>query len=144
MSTILVTGGTGTLGRALVPRLAADRPEVRVLSRRPRPPSAQPHTWFTGDLRRNQGIEEAVAGADVIVHCATAARGDDTAATNLIGAARRAGAPHLVYISIVGVDRVPPRYYRTKLRAERPVSASAPPRTVLPTTQVPPPILRGL
>jgi uncharacterized protein YbjT (DUF2867 family) len=135
MSTILVTGGTGTLGRALVPRLAADGPEVRVLSRRPRPPSAQPHTWFTGDLRQNEGIGEAVAGADVIVHCATAARGDDRAARNLIGAARRAGAPHLVYISIVGVDRVPLGYYRTKLRAERLISESGLPWTVLRTTQ---------
>ena len=135
MSTILVTGGTGTLGRALVPRLAADGPEVRVLSRRPRPPSAQPHTWFTGDLRRNEGIEEAVAGADVIVHCATAARGDERAARNLIVAARRVGAPHLVYISIVGVDRVPLGYYRTKLRTERRISQSGLSWTVLRTTQ---------
>src|SRR5262249_60611790 len=119
MRPILVTGGPGPLGRALVPRLAADRPEVRVLSRRPRPPSAQPHTWFTGDLRRDGGIEEAVAGADVIVHCATAARGEDRAARNLIGAARRAGAPHLGYIAIVGVGRVPLCYNRAKRRSRR-------------------------
>jgi len=135
MSTILVTGGTGTLGRALVPRLAAPGRQIRVLSRRPRPSSAEPDAWATGDLRRNQGIEEAVAGASVIVHCATAARGDDAAARNLIGAARRAGAPHLVYISIVGVDRVPFSYYRTKLRTERLVSESGLPWTVLRTTQ---------
>jgi uncharacterized protein YbjT (DUF2867 family) len=35
---ILVTGGTGTLGRRLVPGLAAL--DVRVLSRRPPPPGA--------------------------------------------------------------------------------------------------------
>src|SRR5262249_50230604 len=143
MRPILVTGGPGPLGRALVPRLAADRPEVRVLSRRPRPPSAQPHTWFTGDLRRNQGIEEAVAGADVIVHCATAARGDDRAARNLIGAARRAGAPHLVYISIVGVDRVPLCYYRTQLRTERLGSDAGLPPAVVRTTECHDRILRG-
>ena len=33
MTTILVTGGTGTLGRLLVPRLRAAGPPVRVLSR---------------------------------------------------------------------------------------------------------------
>src|SRR5215469_16964301 len=39
MTAILVTGSTGTLGRALIPRLATAGHEVRGLSRRPRPPS---------------------------------------------------------------------------------------------------------
>lgn len=37
MTTILVTGGTGTLGRRLTERLRADGHEVRVLSRHSRP-----------------------------------------------------------------------------------------------------------
>ncbi|MGW5382471.1 NAD-dependent epimerase/dehydratase family protein [Nocardia sp. NPDC003963] len=37
-TTVSVTGGTGRLGRALVPRLAAAGPEVRVLTRSNRNP----------------------------------------------------------------------------------------------------------
>jgi uncharacterized protein YbjT (DUF2867 family) len=39
---ILVTGGSGTLGRSVVARLLAADHEVRVLSRRPRPPAHRP------------------------------------------------------------------------------------------------------
>jgi uncharacterized protein YbjT (DUF2867 family) len=93
MSTILVTGGTGTLGRALVPRLTEAGHTVRILSRRPRPPSAQPAGWATGDLRRDEGLDQALDGIDVIVHCASAPRGDPVAGQNLIAAARRTAGP---------------------------------------------------
>lgn len=134
MSAILVTGGTGTLGRALVPLLTTAGHRVRVLSRRPRPASTEPGGWATGDLRRGEGIPAAVAGADVIVHCATG-RGDVAAARNLISAARSAGGPHLVYISIAGIDRVPFAYYKSKLATEQLIIGSGLPWTVLRATQ---------
>jgi uncharacterized protein YbjT (DUF2867 family) len=140
MGLILVTGGTGTLGRVLVQRLSAQ--DVRVLSRRPPPAGRGPAGWATGDLRKGSGIDAAVAGADVIVHCATGL-GDVGAARHLIDAARRAGRPHLVYISIVGVDRVPVGYYKSKLEVERLVEGSALPWTVLRATQFHDLILRG-
>ncbi|WP_157641511.1 SDR family oxidoreductase [Longispora albida] len=60
---ILVTGGTGTLGRIVVRKLLdADR-EVRVMSRRARPASADDRCgWVTADLRTGQGMTEAMAG----------------------------------------------------------------------------------
>ena len=143
MTAILVTGSTGTLGRALVPQLTAAGHEVRAFSRRPRPPSTPPQAWATGDLRANTGLDEALAGIDVIVHCASAQRGDQAAAQNLIAAARRAGAPHLVYISIVGVDQVPAGYYRAKLAVERLIEDSGLPWTILRATQFHDLILRG-
>ncbi|WP_406836440.1 SDR family oxidoreductase [Streptomyces sp. AHU1] len=129
MTTILVTGGTGTLGRLVTERLRADGHEVRVLSRH-----AQP---YAVDLREGgSGLEAAVAGADAIVHCATSPRGgDERAAEQLIAAARRAGVPHLVYISIVGVDAVPFGYYRTKRAVEKQVEESGLGWTILRATQ---------
>lgn len=128
MSTILVTGGTGTLGRLVTERLRADGHEVRVLSRHTRP--------YAVDLREGTGLDAAVTGADVIVHCATTPRGgDERAAENLIAAARKAGVAHLVYISIVGIDRVPLGYYKTKLAVERLIEESGLGWTVLRTTQ---------
>ncbi|AUY50375.1 NAD(P)H-binding protein [Streptomyces sp. CB01881] len=128
MTTILVTGGTGTLGRLVTERLRADGHEVRVLSRHSQP--------YAVDLREGTGLAEAVAGVETIVHCATSPRGgDEQAARHLIGAARRAGVRHLVYISIVGVDRVPLAYYRAKLAVEKLVEESGLGWTVLRTTQ---------
>ena len=80
----------------------------------------------------------------MIVHCATTlGKGDIQAARHLIDAARQAGRPHLVYISIVGVDRVPVGYYKSKLEAERLVEDSGLPWTVLRATQFHQLILRG-
>ncbi|MGW3136321.1 SDR family oxidoreductase [Streptomyces sp. NPDC001139] len=129
MTTILVTGGTGTLGRLVTERLRADGHEVRVLSRR-----TPPHAV---DLREGgAGLDAAVDGVDTIVHCAsTQTGGDEKAAAHLIAAARRTGVRHLVYISIVGVDRVPFPYYRAKLAVEKAVEESGLGWTVLRATQ---------
>lgn len=85
----------------------------------------------------------AVAGADVIIHCASGPRGDVEAARRLIEAARHAGTPHLIYISIVGVDRVPLGYYRAKFEVERLIESSGFPWTILRATQFHDLILRG-
>jgi uncharacterized protein YbjT (DUF2867 family) len=53
----------------------------------------------------------------------------------LLEAARDAGRPHVVYVSIVGVDRISTEYYRSKLAAERTIEGSGLPWTVLRTTQ---------
>ncbi|MGW6911089.1 SDR family oxidoreductase [Streptomyces sp. NPDC054940] len=129
MTTILVTGGTGTLGRLVSERLRADGHEVRVLSRH-----AQP---YAVDLVKGcPGLDTAVAGVDTIVHCATSpGGGDEKAAAHLIAAARQAGVRHLVYISIVGIERVPYGYYRTKLAVEGLIEESGLGWTVLRATQ---------
>lgn len=126
--TTLVTGGTGTLGRLVVERLRADGHEVRVLSRHSRP--------YGVDLREGgPALDAALDGVRTVVHCASSTRGDERAATNLVAAARRAGPVHLIYISIVGVDRVPLGYYRTKWAVERVVDESGLGWTILRTTQ---------
>ncbi|WP_254896626.1 SDR family oxidoreductase [Amycolatopsis sp. Hca4] len=127
---ILVTGGTGQLGSAVVRRLRAAGEEVRVLSRRPAPDVVR------GDLRTGRGVDSAVAGVDVVVHCATDYFGREAQlARTLIEAARWAGGPHLVYVSIVGVDRVPLGYYRAKHETEQLVATSGLPCTIQRATQ---------
>jgi uncharacterized protein YbjT (DUF2867 family) len=133
--TTLVTGATGTLGRQLVPRLVAAGRDVRALSRRAHAAEEARVEWVVGNLRGGTGQERAVTGVDAIVHCATSQRGDLDAARQLLRAAARAGSPHLVYVSIVGIDRVPVGYYRTKLAVERLVADSGLPFTILRATQ---------
>jgi uncharacterized protein YbjT (DUF2867 family) len=140
---ILVTGGTGTLGRLLVPRLRATGHTVRVLSRRSRE-AGDGVELVTGDLGTGEGIDAAVEGAEVVVHCAGTAKGDEDKARHLIRAASGAGTRHLVHISVVGVDRVPVAsavdramfaYFQSKLAAERVVADSGLPWTTLRATQ---------
>jgi len=109
---ILVTGTTGTLGRAVADRLAAQGHEVRAVSRHaPEDGGPSSFTWMAVDLLGGE------------------------AARNLIAGARRAGDPHLVYISIVGVDRIPFSYYCAKLEVERLIGNSGLPWTVQRATQ---------
>ena len=103
---ILVTGGSGTLGRLVVSRLRDAGRDVRVLSRT----SARLDpgtTVVTGDLMTGDGVELAVSGAETVVHCAGTAKDDDVKALTLTRAALAAQVRHLVFISVVGADRVP-------------------------------------
>jgi uncharacterized protein YbjT (DUF2867 family) len=126
--TIVVTGGTGTLGRVVVALLEADGHDVRVVSRKS-------PTWPI-DLRTGEGLEAALAGAEVVVHCAsTPTGGDAESARHLVAAAKTTGVRHVVHISIVGIDVVPVGYYRSKLAAEKVIEESGVGWTVLRTTQ---------
>jgi uncharacterized protein YbjT (DUF2867 family) len=143
MGIILVTGGTGTLGRHVVSRLRDAGRDVRVLSRRAHE-SADGIEYMIGDLNTGEGIQAAVAGVGTVVHCAGGPKGDDDKARNLVRAASRAGVQHLVYISVVGADRIPIvsgidramfGYFASKLAAERVVIDSGLPWTTLRATQ---------
>ena len=134
-SLILVTGGTGTLGRQVVARLRDAGAKVRVLSRRGHPP-ADGIEFVAGDLLTGEGVEAAVDGAGVIVHCASGNKGDADATRNLVRAASSLPAPpHLVYISIVGAELVSFRYVRAKIDCEQIVAGSGLPWTTLRATQ---------
>ena len=143
ISPILVTGGTGTLGRLVVRRLQDAGCNVRVLSRRHRE-AADGIEFVTGDLATGEGIEPAVDGVGSIVHCAGSAKGDEDKARNLVQAALQAGAQHLVYISVVGAERIPVvsgvdramfGYFGSKRAAEKVVEDSGLPWTTLRATQ---------
>jgi uncharacterized protein YbjT (DUF2867 family) len=140
---ILVTGGTGTLGRLVVERLASAGHEIRVLSRHPVAPQAGVE-FVAADLTSGAAVGAAVTGVEVIVHLAGTRAGDDVKTRHLVEAASKAGARHLVYISVVGADRVPIHgridqmmfgYFGSKLAAEQVVAGSGIPWTTLRATQ---------
>ncbi len=142
-SPLLVTGGTGTLGRLVVPRLRDAGCTVRVLSRRSHE-SGDGIEFMIGDVATGAGLEAAVDGVGTIVHCAGSAKGDEDKARNLVRAASRAGAQHLVYISVVGAERIPVvsrvdramfGYFAAKRAAEKVVADSGLPWTTLRATQ---------
>jgi uncharacterized protein YbjT (DUF2867 family) len=96
--------------------------------------------WARADLATGEGLESALAGVDVVIHAASAPRGDtertDVRGTErLVSAALRAGARHLIYVSIVGIDRLPIGYYRHKMAAESVVQGGGVPWTILRGTQ---------
>ncbi|MGW5668413.1 SDR family oxidoreductase [Micromonospora sp. NPDC003776] len=131
---ILVTGGTGTLGRLVTPLLREAGHPVRVLSRRGgRPADSVEHV--TADLLTGTGIEPALRGVRTVLHLAGGQKGDDEATRHLVRAAQRAGVRHLVYISVVGADRVPLAWLRSKLDAERAIADSGIPWTTLRAAQ---------
>lgn len=125
---ILVTGGTGRLGRSTVEVLRDRGHEVRILSRR----SGDGHV--VGDLDTGDGLTAAVAGVDAVVHLATT-RSKDIGQTRMLLDAMSGSRAHLVFISIVGVDQVPYAYYRDKVASEQAIEASSVPHTIVRVTQ---------
>ncbi|WP_025156505.1 SDR family oxidoreductase [Leifsonia aquatica] len=133
-STILVTGGTGNLGRHVLPLLAAHDLRIRVLTRHGRP-TADGVEYVVGDTVAGAGVAAAVDGADVVLHLAGGPTGDDVATRHVAEAARAAGVGHIVLISVIGADAMPIGYFRRKAESERVLAASGVPWTVLRAAQ---------
>lgn len=133
---VLVTGGTGTVGRIVVMQLRQKGHRARILSRNPRG-----HVdAVQGDLSTGAGLAKAVQGMDAIVHAATQPRrGHDVdvkGTRHLIEAAKNADVKHIVYISIVGIDKASTfPYYKTKLKTEGLVRENVIPWSILRATQ---------
>lgn len=128
---VIVLGGSGNLGGHVLAALRVDGHEAVGASRR------------TGvDIATGAGLGAVMVGADAVVHCADTLRpwefGRVTVGGTRAVAKAMAGLdepPHLVYISIVGVDRHPSRYYRAKFAAEMELRAAGIPATVVRATQ---------
>ena len=132
MTTVLVTGGSGTLGRYVVSRLKDGGHDVRVLSRRP---GAGTHQ---GDLATGAGVAAAVRGVDSVVHAASDTHHfgrRDVVQTRTLLELIPPETGHFLYVSIVGIDAIPFGYYRRKLHCEDLVSDSSVPSTILRATQ---------
>jgi uncharacterized protein YbjT (DUF2867 family) len=124
---VLVTGPAGLLGSAVVPRLTARGHEVRVLVHHAQPGLPASVEVVRGDVRTGAGLAEAAAGVDAVIHAATSplrqARATEVDGTRQVLAAATSAGAHLIYPSIVGVDRLTARYYRAKWEAEQIVAS---------------------
>jgi uncharacterized protein YbjT (DUF2867 family) len=149
-SAVLVTGGTGRLGRHLVPLLATRGRPLRVLTRHPPAVTTSDGVQhFRADLSDAcdmASVNAAVTGAEVIVHLAGSSRGDEIKTRHLIEAvAASGGRPHVVHMSVVGCDRTPIvsavdramfGYMGAKLAAEELIETSGLPWTTLRSSQL--------
>ncbi|MYW00251.1 NAD(P)H-binding protein [Streptomyces sp. SID3343] len=129
---IAVVGGTGLIGSRVVHNLNEAGHE------------AVPHSLSTGvDVITGQGLEAALAGADVVVNLTNSPTFDEASPAffrssmdNLLAAAGEAGVGHFVILSIVGVDRVPELdYYRAKTLQEDILKAGLVPYSIVRATQ---------
>ncbi|WP_217552553.1 SDR family oxidoreductase [Streptomyces sp. GbtcB6] len=127
-----VIGGTGLIGSRVVADLDAAGHE------------AVPYSLSTGvDVLTGQGLEEAVADADVVINLTNSPTFDDASLTffqtsmdNLLGVSEKAGVGHFVILSIVGVDQVPDLdYYRAKVLQEDLLKAGPVPYSIVRATQ---------
>lgn len=142
MPRVLVTGGTGTLGRALVPRLVAEGYTVRVMSRSSSPPADWPEPateWAQADLATGAGLAAAVSDVDSVIHTATHPRRSATVdvegTKRLIDHLCADDLQQFLYVSLVGIDEIPYSYYQHKLAAEAAVVESGLPWTIQRVTQ---------
>ncbi len=150
MDTVLVTGGTGHLGREVL-TLLKGRYRIRALARRPPPPDREIE-WVAGDLATGGGIREAMSGANLVVHAATwspaAQRGyprpadlrynppdvDVQGTRRLLDEADRTGVEHFLYVSVVGAAHPRRGYLGVKHLGEDLVRSAATPWSILRAT----------
>ena len=141
MTATLVTGGTGGLGSELVERLVKKDHAVRIMSRRAAPASGGLMTeWAKANLLSGSGLAAAVDGIECVAHCASSPfrktkEADVDGTQLLLDACKAAGVKHFLYISIVGIDKVPNPYYKHKVAAEQIIEAAGVPYTILRATQ---------
>jgi uncharacterized protein YbjT (DUF2867 family) len=129
---LVVIGGTGLIGSQVVRKLTAAGHE------------AVPAAPSTGvDLITGNGLDQALAGADVVINVANSPTFDEaslgffsTSMNNLLAAGQRAGVRHQVILSIVGVDQVPQMvYYRAKTLQEDLLRHGPTPYSIVRATQ---------
>jgi dihydroflavonol-4-reductase len=117
MSKVLVTGGTGFLGRPLVEALASEGHEVVVLARSEARFDSERVTTRRGDVLDRASVEQAAQGCEAVFHCAGLVSRDPDDAERLhrvhvegtkitLDAARSAGAKRAIVASTSGTVAV--------------------------------------
>jgi NADH dehydrogenase len=133
---ILLTGATGLIGSALLPRLLEAGEEVRCLVRDPRRlgPNRVRVNITLGDLGSATSIRQAMRGVRTVVHAGAAIRDqpggsieeiNGMATIRLLREAEQGGAERFVFFTALGAGETSPaRFMRAKALAERAVLSS--------------------
>ena len=128
MSQVLVTGAAGTLGTALVTKLVDQGHHIRALVRHRSADFPPTVLVLRGDVRNPAVLRAAFTGVDTVIHAATSPFRQATVieieGTRAVLAAAEPAGLHVIYPSIVGVDRLSGTYYRAKWQAEQLVAAT--------------------
>ncbi|MDO6605625.1 Uncharacterized conserved protein YbjT, contains NAD(P)-binding and DUF2867 domains [Arenibacter palladensis] len=137
MKRVLVTGGSGSLGKVIIRELVRLGYHPSILSKKTNYISPTGSTILMGDLTDKRSLPDI--NTDVIIHCASNAMDSENVdvkgTEHLIGAINKDSSPHLIYISIVGVDKSTFSYYTHKRKAEVIIENSKVPYTILRLTQ---------
>lgn len=139
---ILVTGGSGFIGRRVVTRLVDRDHKVRVLARGQRRADLPEGVEVTpGSVVSGEGLQEAMTGVEKVVHLVAIIReeGDQTfqaviwrGTERVVEAAKVAAVKKLVYVSAIGAQDNPRYpYLQAKWQAERAVMRSGLNHTIL-------------
>lgn len=128
---VLVTGGTGVVGRATVEALLERGHEVRLFSRHAAEDVTEwPHRVesFPGDVSNEEEVRGAAEGCDAVIHLTAIVAESPPEVTfenvNVRGTelivreAERSGARRFIYVSSLGADRGESPYHRSKRRGE--------------------------
>ncbi|WP_067541437.1 SDR family oxidoreductase [Nocardia crassostreae] len=137
---VAVLGGTGMLGAPVVRDLAARGHTVRVLTRNPPADPVPGTSHHPVNLATGAGLDEALDGVATVVDAVNhagvrSAKVMVDGVRSLLAAEQRAGIEHHVEISIVGCDRVPFGYYRSKAAQVHVVTQGPIPWTLLRASQ---------
>jgi nucleoside-diphosphate-sugar epimerase len=128
---VLVTGGTGVVGRAAITELRDRGHTVRLLSRGAEEDAG---AWdygvepFPGDVGDPAGVAGSATGCDALLHIVGIADESPPELTfdrinvggtgTMLDEARRAGVRRVVFISSLGAERGSSDYHKSKIRAE--------------------------
>jgi uncharacterized protein YbjT (DUF2867 family) len=137
---ILVTGGTGSLGQAVVERLQQSEHTVCLLSRKAAPDDKPSSVeWVQGDIATGAGLDATLTDVDIVVNCTGNPQNvyetDVLGVKNLAVAAKHAQIKHFFHISIVGIEQIDLPYYQHKISAENAVIESGVPYSIQRVTQ---------
>ncbi len=106
---ILVTGGTGNVGGAVVTELLRRGAEVRVLARKQPEAGKLPVgvEVAIGDLLDPVSVEQAMQGVDKLFLLNAVVTDELTQALIAYGIAKRVGLKHVTYLSVFKVGPIP-------------------------------------